>query len=89
MLNDLHQPHHRFRRLVQRVLSGGIPHGIDFDSCRAVLVSNCDDAVAHHALCTLLEGALADPSLNIDDTQDLVPLLRELARGSVSARELL
>ena len=89
MQEDLHNPHHRYQRLVQRVLRGSIPRGVDFDSCRAVLVSDCEEEVAHHALCTLLEGALADPSLNIDDTQDLVPLLRELARGSVAARDLL
>jgi hypothetical protein len=41
------------------------------------------------ALCTLLECALADPKLDIDDTQIVVPLLRRLARGAVSVEELL
>jgi len=78
-----------YRRLVQRVLAGGIPHGTDFDACRAVLRSqdNYDDAF--QALCLLLEGALADPELGIDDTQTLVPLLRDLARGNVAVGELL
>jgi len=37
----------------------------------------------------LLEGALADPSFDIGDTQLLVPLLKELAHGGVRAEELL
>jgi hypothetical protein len=44
---------------------------------------------AFTALSVLLEGALADPSFDIGDTQLLVPLLKELARGSVRAEELL
>jgi hypothetical protein len=89
MHGDFQQPHDRFRRLVQRVLSGGIPQGVDFDSCRAVLVTEIDEAVAYHALCRLLEGALADASLSLDETQDLVPLLQGLARGTVTVRDLL
>jgi hypothetical protein len=41
------------------------------------------------ALAMLLEGALADPAFDIGDTQQLVPLLKELARGSVRAEDLL
>ena len=81
-----HQAH---RRLVQRVLTGGIPNGVEFDACRAVLGSGAAPESAMHALCMLLEGALADPELDIDDTQILVPLLRRLARGAVSIEELL
>ena len=77
------------RRLVQRVLTGDIPQGAEFDACRAVLGSECDDQIAFHALSTLLEGALADPEYGIDDTQQLVPLLKALARGDVTARDLL
>jgi hypothetical protein len=76
-------------QLVQRVVDGDIPCGRDFDACRAVLRSDCDEASAFHALCTLLEGALADPSFGIDATQELVPLLKALARDEVKARDLL
>jgi hypothetical protein len=78
-----------YRRLVQRVLEGGIPQGADFEACRAVLRNRPDEAVAFQALCTLLEGALADPTLPIDDTQLLVPLLKALARGTLDVEELL
>jgi len=77
------------RRLVQRVVVGDIPCGRDFDACRAVLHADCDDPTAFHALCTLLEGALADAGFGIDETQELVPLLKALARGEVKARDLL
>jgi len=77
------------RRLVQRVLTGDIPRGGEFDACRAVLTSECNDQTAFQALSSLLEGALADPSYGIDDTQELVPLLKVLARGEVDVRDLL
>jgi hypothetical protein len=76
-------------RLVQRVVRGGIPRGTEFDACRAVLSSTPNHEAGFHALCTLLEGALADPDLDIDDTQILVPLLRQLARGTITVRDLL
>jgi hypothetical protein len=79
----------RYRRLVQRVVGGDIPRGEDFDACRAMLASAPPADAAFTALCVLLEGALADPTFDIDATQDLVPLLRMLARGAVSAEELL
>jgi hypothetical protein len=44
---------------------------------------------AFTALAMLLEGALADPEFDIGDTQLLVPLLKDLGRGSVRAEELL
>ncbi len=78
-----------YRRLVQRVFVGDIPSGRDFDACRAVLNTDCDDPTAFHALCTLLEGALADSNFGIDATQDLVPLLKALAHGEVMAKDLL
>ncbi len=77
------------RRLVQRVLTGDIPRGAEFDACRAVLSCECDDQTVFHALSALLEGALADPEYDIDDTQELVPLLKRLSRGDVVAKELL
>jgi hypothetical protein len=77
-----------YRRLVQRLLEGGIPHGTEFDACRAVLSSESTGDASTHALCLLLEGALADPTLNIDDTQMIVPLLKHLARGTVSTTEV-
>jgi len=78
-----------YRRLVQRVFVGDIPSGRDFDACRAVLKTDCDDPTAFHALCILLEGALADSTFGIDATQDLVPLLKALAHGEVMAKDLL
>ena len=77
------------RRLVQRVIGGDIPSGRDFDACRAVLRTDCDDLTSFHALCTLLEGALADSTFGIDETQELVPLLKSLARGEVTTKDLL
>ena len=76
------------RRLVQRILAGGIPKGKDFDVCRAVLQTDCGDEVAFPALFTMLQGALADPFFGIDETQQVVPILRALARGDISVREL-
>lgn len=78
-----------YRRLVQRVLEGGIPAGRDFDACRAMLGSAHRGPEAFHALCVLLEGALADPSLDIDEAQNMVPLLKQLARGTITVEDLL
>ena len=36
----------------------------------------------------LLEGALADPGLAIDDAQLVVPLLKGLARGDISPDDI-
>lgn len=82
-------PLERYRRLVQRVVEGGIPHGEDFDACRMILASEPSSGSAFTALCVLLEGALADPSFDIGATQTLVPLLKELAQGRVRTEELL
>jgi len=77
-----------YHRLVQRLLEGGIPRGWEFDACRAVLSREAVDHLTFQALCTLLEGALADPRLSVDDTQTIVPLLKELARGTVTTEEV-
>jgi len=77
------------RRLVQRIVAGRIPSGRELDVCREILASECEEAVAFQALFTLLRGALADPLFNIDDTQLVVPLLKALARGDLTAGELL
>ena len=81
--------HESYSRLVQRVVTGHIPRGPDFDACRAVLRASPSGDTAFTALAMLLEGALADPAFDIGDTQQLVPLLKELARGSVRVEELL
>ncbi len=78
-----------YRRLVQRVLGGGIPVGIDFDACRALLTAGSRGPEGFHALCVLLEGALADSELDIEETQYAVPLLKELARGTIEVEDLL
>jgi len=88
--SDLSPPaNERYRRLVERVVSGHIPQGPDFDACRAVLRSSPSGEEAFTAMAMLLEGALADPAFDIGDTQLLVPLLKELARGGVRAEDLL
>ena len=81
--------HESYRRLVERVVNGHIPQGPDFEACRAVLRASPSGDTAFTALAMLLEGALADPAFDIGDTQQLVPLLKELARGSVRAEDLL
>jgi hypothetical protein len=81
--------HDTYRRLIQRVLEGDIPRGRDYDVCRAILRSDSTSEEAFHALCVLMEGALADPELDIGDTQIVVPLLKELARGTVGVEDLL
>lgn len=78
-----------WKKLVRKLLDGPQPAGMDFDACRAVLHSDPSSDMAFQALCMLLEGALADPSLPIDDTQEVVPLLKNLARGMVGPGDLL
>jgi hypothetical protein len=88
-----HRPHSHalqdYRRLVQRLLAGGIPQGEDFEACRALLRSGEAGESTLQLLCTLMEGALSDPELDIDSTQVLVPLLKALARGTVDPGDLL
>jgi len=88
MTEDPRKAINEHRRLVQRILAGGIPEGRDFDACRAVLQTDCNDEAAFAALSLLLQGALADPFFGIDETQQVVPILKALARGEVGVREL-
>ena len=88
MTEDLRNTIDEHRRLVQRILAGGIPQGKDFDACRTVLKGDCDEDEAFAALFTLLEGALADPFFDIRDTQMVVPILKALARREIGVREL-
>jgi hypothetical protein len=89
MTENLSHATDEHRRLVQRILAGGIPTGKDFDACRAILSSEVEDEAAFSALFMLLQGALADPFFGIDDTQEVVPILKGLARGELTARDLL
>lgn len=89
MIEPHRQPLIEQRRLVQRILTGRIPSGRELDVCREILKSECDEPVAFQALFTLLRGALADPLFNIDDTQLVVPLVKALARGELTAGDLL
>ena len=77
------------RRLVQRILSERSPSGRELDLCREILKTECEEPVAFQALFTLLRGAMADPLFNIDDTQLVVPILKAMARGELTAGELL
>jgi len=79
----------RYRRLVEELLKGPIPQGPTFDGARAVIRTEPASDTGFQAMCVLLEGALADPGLEIDDTQVIVPLLRNLARGMVQVQDLL
>jgi hypothetical protein len=88
MTEDFRNAIGEHRRLVQRILAGGIPEGKDFDACRAILQTDCGDDQAFAALFTLLQGARADPFFGIDETQQVVPILKSLARGEVGVREL-
>ncbi len=91
MTDDVHSDEielERYRVLVRRILQGGPPQGQPFDSCRAVIRAEPDSRSAFPALCMLLEGALADPTLSIAETQLLVPLIKDLARGLVSPGDL-
>jgi len=89
MTEDHRQPLTEQRRLVQRILSGGIPSGRELDACRKVLASGCDEKAAFAALFTLLQGALADPLFSIDDSLRVVPILKAMARGELTAGHLL
>lgn len=63
--------------------------GKEFDACRAVLRLGTDDQEAFTALFTLLQGALSDPFFGIDETQQVVPILKALSRREIGVRELL
>ena len=89
MVDGLQHPTDEQRRLVQRILSGGIPKGKEFDACRAILATQCPDEEAFAALFTLLQGALADPFFGIQETQEVVPIIKALTRGEITAKELL
>lgn len=77
-----------FRELARKVLEGGPPVGEDFDACRAVVRDDPGSGPAFQAMCMLLEGALAEPTLSSEDTQVLVPLLKNLAMGLVRVGDL-
>lgn len=83
-----HEPTSTYRRLVALLLDGGIPSGTDFDVCREIIRREPDGSASFQALCMLLEGALADARLDIDDTQVVVGLLKALARSEVGVQEL-
>ncbi len=76
------------RRLVALLLDGETPSGTDFDVCREIIRREPDGSASFQALCMLLEGALADARLDIDDTQVVVRLLKALARSEIRVEEL-
>jgi hypothetical protein len=78
-----------FRAQVGRLLAGGPPHGEEPDACRAVLRGGETGKAAFEALCMLLEGALADPGLPIDETHIVVALLKALAHGAIEVGAML
>ena len=78
-----------YREVVRRLIRGDLPRGEQFDACRAVLTNGHGANFNFQALCLLLEGALADASLAIDDTQVVVRLLRELASGTLLPEEVM
>jgi len=78
-----------YREVVRRLIRGELPRGEQFDACRAVLINGSGSDTNFQAMCLLLEGALADPSLAIDDTQVVVRLLKELASGTLLPEEVM
>jgi hypothetical protein len=77
------------RRLVQQLVNGSIPAGKDFDEYRAILRAAPAESEAFQALFELLQGALADPFLSIEQTRRVVPVIRALTRGEVKATEMM
>ncbi len=56
---------------------------MEFDACRAMVLSAPATEDGFRALCMLLEGMLANPELGIDETAAVVRLLKALARKEV------
>ena len=79
----------RYRDLVSRLLDGSLPTGEIFEGARAILRTEPGSASGFQAICVLLEGAMADATLAIDDAQLIVPLLKNLAAGTVQVEDLL
>lgn len=77
------------RRLVQRILTGSIPAGKELDECREALASSSSESTALPALFTLLQCAVADPFFGIEDSREVVRVLKALARGDMTAGDLL
>ncbi len=78
----------RYRQLVRQLLDGETPSGKIFDGARAILKTEPGSASGFQAICVLLEGAMADAKLPIDDAQMIVPLLKNLASGTVQVEDL-
>ena len=89
MSNHDQSPMLEQRRLVQRIITGGFPSGKEMDECREILAARCDEPSTFQALFTLLRGALADPFFPLEDTRQVVPVLKALAQGDVTAGDLL
>ena len=83
-----HESTNTYRRLVALLLDGEIPTGPDFDVCREVVKREPHGNASFQALCMLLEGALADARLDIEETQVVVRLLKALARSEMRVEEL-
>jgi hypothetical protein len=77
------------RRLVQQLVDGSIPAGKDFDEYRAILRSEPAEDEAFQALFELLQGALADPFLSLEETRRVVPVIKALTRGTIKATEMM
>jgi hypothetical protein len=79
----------RYRDLVSRLLDGALPAGEIFDGARAILKTEPGAASGFQAICVLLEGAMADAALPAADAQLIVPLLKNLAAGTIQVEDLL
>lgn len=78
-----------YRVVVRRLIDGDLPRGQQYEACRAVLRNGQSSEMTFGALCMLLEGALADPALAIDDTQVVVAVLKGLAQGTIFPDEVM
>ena len=72
-----------YRKVVFDALDGLEPAGMEFDACRAIVLSDPASDDGFRALCMLLEGMLASPDLGIDETATVIRLLKALAREEV------
>ncbi|MBZ5588453.1 MAG: hypothetical protein LAO05_07810 [Acidobacteriia bacterium] len=79
----------RWRGVLTRLRRGPAPRGEEYDLCREVLAAAPATMHGRQAARRLLEGAMADAGISIADAQDVMGLLKAVARGDVDLEHLL